>query len=215
VVAGGSAGPPPPSGSGPATTIAKPKLKASYVGSKLVGSVALSGTSPIKTTLSVSLRKRGAKKAAKTASFAAKGGKWSYSLKLPTGLTPGTYDVTVSGKGVTSSKTSFSLKAPATGLVARSYATGPRKGPAVTSIGSTSELWAHFSFGTLPKKGKTITTQWILPNGRKLGANTRPRTTLVEAQVKDLSGKPLPKGPWRCVIRAGGTVVATLSVRLK
>ena len=65
------------------------------------------------------------------------------------------------------------------------------------------------------KKGQTITTQWILPNGSKLAANTRPRTTLVEAQVKDLSGKALPTGRWRCVISAGGVVVATLSVRLK
>jgi hypothetical protein len=214
VVAAGSVGPPPP-GPGPSTTIAKPKLRASFVGSKLVGSVALSGTSPIKTTLSVSLRRHGAKKAAKTSSFAAQGGTWSYLLKLPSGLTPGAYDVTVSGKGVTSSIASFSIKAPATGLVARSFATGPRKGPAVTSLGRTSELWAYFTFGTLPKRGKTITTQWILPNGSKLGANTRPRASLVEAQVKDLSGNPLPKGRWRCVIRAGGTVVATLSVRLK
>jgi hypothetical protein len=36
----------------------------------------------------------------------------------------------------------------------------------------------------------------------------------VEAQVKDLSGKPLPIGRWRCVIRAGGTIVTTLNVRL-
>ena len=53
-----------------------------------------------------------------------------------------------------------------------------------------------------------------LPNGSKLKANTRPRTSLVEAQVKDLSGKALPTGRWRCVIRAGGVVVATLNVRL-
>jgi hypothetical protein len=207
------AGPPPPTV--PATTIAAPKLKATYKASRLVGTIALSGTSPIKTTLTIAIRKRGAKKNSSSSSFAAKAGKWTRTLKLPTGLTPGKYDVTVSGKGVTSSQTSFAIAAPKSGIVKRSYATGPKHGPATTTLSHTSELWAHFMFGTLPKKGQTITTQWILPNGTKLAANTRPRTSLVEAQVKDLSGKTLPTGRWRCVIRAGGSVVATLNVRLK
>ncbi len=115
---------------------------------------------------------------------------------------------------MTSSSTSFSIAAPVAGIVSRAYASGPRRGPAVTRLSHSSELWAHFSFGTLPKKRQTITTQWILPSGSKLAANTRPRTTLVEAQVKDLSGKPLPAGRWRCVIRAGTAVVATLTVRI-
>jgi PKD repeat protein len=207
------AGPPPPTV--PATTIAAPKLKATYKASRLVGTIVLSGTSPINTTLTIAIRKRGAKKNSLSSSFAAKAGKWTRTLKLPTGLTPGKYDVTVSGKGVTSSRTSFALAAPKSGIVKRSYATGPKHGPATTTLSHTSELWAHFTFGTLPKKGQTITTQWVLPNGTKLAANTRPRTSLVEAQVKDLSGKALPIGRWRCVIRAGGSVVATLNVRLK
>jgi hypothetical protein len=53
----------------------------------------------------------------------------------------------------------------------------------------------------------------VFPNGSKLGANTRARATLVEAPVQDLSGKPLPTGRC-CVVRAGGTIVATLSVQL-
>ena len=69
------------------------------------------------------------------------------------------------------------------------------KGPAVTSIGRTSELWAHFTFGTLPKKGKTITTQWILPNGSKLGANTRPRTSPRRGAGQGPEGQPAPRRP--------------------
>ena len=195
--------------------MAKPKVKASYVASHLVGSVSLTGTSPIATKLTIALRKHGAKKAATTSTFAVKAGKWSHSLKLPSGLAPGKYDVTVSGTGVASSQTSFSIAAPKSGIVKRSYATGPRHGPAATTLTGTNELWAHFTFGTLPAKKQKITTQWTLPNGSKLGANTRPRTSLVEAQVKDLSGKALPTGRWRCVIKVGGVVVATLSVRLK
>jgi hypothetical protein len=208
-------GPAGPGGSTPQTTIAKPKLKAAYVASKLVGTVALSGTSAAATTLQLQLRRSGAKKVAVTLHLAVKkAGKWSKTVTLPKTLAPGKYGVAVTGKGVGASSSSFTIAAPKSGIVSRVYASGPRRGPAVTKIAGTSELWAHFHFATLPKTGQAITTQWTLPNGTKLAANTRPRTSLVEAQVKDLKGRPLPKGLWRCVIRAGGTVVATLSVRL-
>jgi hypothetical protein len=174
----------------------------------------LRGTSPINTSLTIAIRKHGAKTNASSSTFAAKAGPWTRTLKLPAGLTPGKYDVTISGKGVASSQTSFTIAAPKSGIVKRGYASGPKHGPATTTLGHTSELWAHFTFGTLPKKKQTITTQWTLPNGSKLKANTRPRASLVEAQVKDLSGKALPTGRWRCVIRAGGVVVATLNIRL-
>jgi PKD domain len=209
------AGPPPPGTPGtPTTSVTKPKLKASYIASKLVGTVTVSGTSGVKTTLTIAVRKRGSKKTSASSKLAVKAGPWSKSIKLPSGLAPGTYDVIVSGSGVKGSQTSFTLAAPAVGIVTRSYASGPRRGPAATRLGRTSELWAHFSFGTLPKKGQRITTQWILPSGSKLGSNTRPRTRVVEAQVKDLRGNALPTGRWRCVIRVAGTVVATLNVRL-
>ena len=136
------------------------------------------------------VRKHGGKKTAFKSTFKAKSGKWTRTLKLPASLAPGRYDVTVTGNGVRSSQTSFTLAAPRSGIVRRAYATGPRRGPAATTLGSTSELWAHFMFGTLPARSQKITTQWTLPNGRKLGANARPRTSLVEAQVKDLSGSP-------------------------
>ena len=204
--------PPPPT---PPTSVAKPKLKAAWKASHLVGTLTLSGTTGATTTLTIAVRKHGGKKTAFKSTFKAKSGKWTRTLKLPATLAPGRYDVTVSGNAVKSSQTSFTLAAPKSGIVARAYATGPRRGPAATTLGSTSELWAHFVFGTLPKKGQTITTQWTLPGGKKLGANTRPRISLVEAQVKDLSGKSLPTGVWHCVIRAGGTIVATLNVRLK
>ena len=207
--------PPPPPGSGAPTTIASAKLKATWKASHLVGSVSVSGTVGANTTLTLSIRRHGGKKTVAKSTFKAKAGKWTHSVTLPPSLAPGLYDVFVTGNGVKTSQRSFTIAAPKTGIVKRNYATGPRRGPEATTLSGTSELWAHFIFGTLPKKGQTITTQWILPNGSKLAANTRPRTTLVEAQVKDLSGKPLPTGRWRCVISAGGVVVATLSVRLK
>jgi PKD repeat protein len=207
--------PPPPPGSGAPTTIAAAKLKATWTASHLVGSVSVSGTVAANATLTLSIRRHGGKKTVAKSTFKAKAGKWTHSVTLPRSLAPGLYDVFVTGTGVLTSQRSFTIAAPKTGIVKRTYATGPRRGPEATTLSGTSELWAHFIFGTLPKKGQTITTQWILPNGSKLAANTRPRTTLIEAQVKDLSGKALPTGRWRCVVSAGGVVVATLSVRLK
>ena len=198
----------------PATTVAKPKVTATWRSNKLVGSITVTGTVGLSTTLKATIKRRGSTKTSVSALFAAKSGAWSHTLKLPSGLAPGTYDVSVTGNGVLSATTTFTLPAPASGIVTRSYATGPPRGPAVTKLGKTSQLWAHFLFGTLPKKGQKITTQWILPSGRKLSPNTRPRTTLVEAQVKDLSGHDLPTGRWRCIIRVGGKVLVTLNVRL-
>jgi hypothetical protein len=213
IVVSSPPGPPPPTQQ--TVTIVKPKVKAAWQASKLVGTVAVAGTVGANATLTASLRRHGAKKAAASTSFKVKAGKWSHTLKLPPSLAPGKYDVTVSGSGLKSAVTSFTLAAPRYGIVKRGYASGPQRGPAVTTLSTTSELWAHFTFGTLPTKRQTITTQWILPSGQKLAANTRPRTPLVEAQVKDLTGKALPTGRWHCVIRAGGVVVATVTVRLR
>jgi hypothetical protein len=205
--------PPPPL---PTTTVAKPKLKLTWKSGKLSNSsVTLTGTVGAPASLTITVSARGSRKTVVKSTFAASSGAWSRTIKLPATLSPGKYDVSVTGPVVQSSATSFTVPAPASGIVKRSYATGPRRGPAVTTISHTSELWAHFQFSFLPKKGQKITTQWVLPGGKKLAANTRPRTSLVEAQVKDLSGKTLPTGRWRCVIKVGKTVLATLNVRLK
>lgn len=200
-------------GGGSAISIATPSVKATYVSGKLVGSVGLSGTSATAAKLSIAISKQGAKKAVATTTLTIKAGTWSKTIKLPATLQPGRYMVTASGKGVSSTSVSFAIPVPKTGITNRVYASGAQHGPAVTKIASTSQLWAHFHFSSLPKKGLAITTQWTLPSGTKLAANTRPRTNLVEAQVKDLKGGSLVKGTWRCVLRVGGTVVATVTVK--
>lgn len=200
----------------PGTTVTPPKSKIRWKSGKLSNSsLTVNGTVAAPASLTISVKLRSGGKVAVKSSFAAKAGAWSRIIKLPASLMPGVYDVTVTGPVVQPSATSFTLAAPASGIVKRTYASGPRRGPAVTALNHTSELWAHFSFAFLPKKRQKITTQWILPGGKKLAANTRPRTSLVEAQVKDLSGKSLPRGRWRCVIKVGKTVLATLNVRLK
>jgi hypothetical protein len=149
------------------------------------------------------------------ASFTTPAGAWSKAIKLPATLLPGSYVVHVTGPVVLASTASFTIAPPASGIVSRSYASATHGGPAAASVGSTTQVWGHFRFAVIARKGQKITTQWILPGGKKLGAVTRPRSKLVEAQVKDLSGKKLPKGRWRCILRVGKTVLATLNVRLK
>ena len=203
------AGPPTPT-----TSVAKPALKIAWKSSRLVGTITLHGAVGARTKLTIAVRRHGAKKNALTSSATTPAGTWKRTLKLPSTLLPGHYDVLVSGAGVLPSQTSFTIAAPASGIVSRHYASGPRHGPAATRLSSTNDLWAHYTFGTLPKKHQKITTQWTLPSGSKLKANVRPRTTLVEAEVKQLSGKPLPTGTWHCVLRVGTVVVATVTVRL-
>jgi hypothetical protein len=204
--------PPPPL---PATTVAAPKPSYSWKGGKLKGSVTISGTVGGAASLTVTIKARVGGKMVAKATLSASAGAWSQAFTLPPTLLPGIYDVDVSGAAVQPSSTSFSLTAPVTGIVSRSFASATHGGPAAASVGATTQLWAHFRFAVLAKKGQKITTQWILPSGTKLGAVTRPRGSLVEAQVKDLRGKTLPKGRWRCVLRVGKTVLATLNVRLK
>jgi PKD repeat protein len=218
IVIADGAGPrqqPGPLPKAPGTSVAKPKVTASYKGRKLTGSVELTGTSPLKTTLTITIRKRSAQTDATSIDLAAQAGAWTTTIKLPSNLSPGIYNVFVSGRAIANASTSFTIDAPRWGYLKRAYATGPKRGPAATRLVQTSELWAHFKFANLPKKGQRITTKWTLPNGKKLAANTRPRKSLVEAQVKGLSGKNLPVGRWRCVLRVGGIVVGTLTVRLK
>ena len=200
----------------PATTVTTPKMKITWKSGKLSSStLTLTGTvgAPAKLTLSVNLHSTG--KGVLRSTFDATAGAWTRTLKLPASFAPGTYDVMVAGPVVRQSQTSFTLAPPVSGIVKRSYATAQRRGPTAVSLSNARELWAHFSFSALPKRGQKITTKWILPNGKRLAANLRPRSGLVEAQVKDLSGKALPTGRWRCVITVGKTVLATLNVRLR
>ena len=194
--------------------IDEPSITSSYVDGKLVGSIGLGGTSAVATTLTIAIKKQGATRPVVTSKLTIKAGKWSKTITLPASLKPGSYTVTASGKGVSTTSAAFKIPVPKTGVTNHVYASGTQHGPAVLKIASTKELWAHFHFGAVPKKGLAITTQWTLPNGSRLAANTRPRSSLVEAQVKDLQGHLLPRGKWRCVLRVGGKVIATATVSL-
>jgi len=199
----------------PASSLAKPRLRAAYVASRLIGTLSLNGRTAAPSTLSIAIRRVGAKQAASTVRLSVrKAGPWSKTIRLPTGLTPGSYRVSVSGTGVTGSSASFTLAAPASGIARSVYASAARHGRVATTLRRAHVVWAHFRFGTLPKKGRRITSQWIRSNGSKLAPVSRARAGLVEAQLRDPDGGRLPTGRWRCVLRVGGSIVATLGVRV-
>ncbi len=201
----------------PKTTVAKPKVKASYVASHLVGSVTLTGPSRDRDQAHDLAAQARRQEDLGDEHVRRKGRQVvAHSLKLPGGLLPGEVrrDGVRHRRHERRRRRSRSRPRSRASSSAR-YATGPRRGPAATTLTGTNELWAHFALLRCRRRARRSRPSGSLPNGSKLGANTRPRTSLVEAQVKDLSGKALPTGRWRCVITVGKVVVATLNVRLK
>jgi hypothetical protein len=196
------------------TSIAAPAVHALWRNGQLDGSLAIKGTASGAANLTIRVFHHGAKKVLEKASFAVHAGRWSRTLALPSRLLPGRFDVKLTGTGpqagVASSATTFTLAIPSTGIVTQSLASQRRNGPAATTFDATSELWARFRFGILPRAGAHITTQWTGPGGQVLAPRIRPRITIVEAELAELSGKSLPSGIWRCVLRVGGVQVAVL-----
>jgi hypothetical protein len=78
-----------------------------------------------------------------------------------------------------------------------------REGPA--ALGAL-----HFAIP--PQQGRLLTAQWLTPSGRPAAPPVgKPRASTVVSFVK---GSRLQPGLWRCVLRAGGRVVARASLRL-
>ncbi len=106
------------------------------------------------------------------------------------------------------------LDPPASGVARRAYATARSSGSAATTIRSASrQAYAHFDLQTQPRRGARLSVSWYWPNGTLLGAvvkNNNPRIVSVLG-----STVPLPPGAWRAVLRAGSTIVSTLSVRVR
>lgn len=148
-------------------------------------------------------------------------GDFSRAIPLRAGLLPGRHTVRVHEidpspgiAALTAATREAVLPAPAQGVVARAAisTTGPH-GPAVVKHPGTAKLYARFSFAARPAKGRAIVTQWF-HNGVAVSRSriTRPFSPRVDALIRS-SGR-LPRGRWRCVISAGGAVLAATSVRI-
>ena len=89
----------------------------------------------------------------------------------------------------------------------------PAAGPPVTVLpGKAEQLWAYFHFAIPPRPGRLLTAQWLTPGGSPAAPPVgKPRALTVVSFIKSPG---LQRGVWRCVLRAGGRVVARASVRL-
>jgi Tol biopolymer transport system component len=145
---------------------------------------------------------------ARSASFqlSLQDGAFAKALKLPPHLLPGRYlvrlaalsgDVTLAG-----AERTVQIVAPPEGVVAHAYISAePRR------------LQARFEFAAQPRVGPIAVT-WYKPDGGAAAAPlTKPRRPVVSTFVRAAHGK-LQSGTWRCVLRAGGVVVARAAVRV-
>ena len=135
---------------------------------------------------------------------------------LPTLLAPrGRYAVdlrsTVSGTPLPSARRFVTLPAPREGVVRRAWASALRStSPLLNLPGTPRQLWAHFEFLTPPHE-RPITTTWYR-GARVVAVVARPFTPVIHTFVR--SDRPLQTGRWRAVLKAGGTVVAEVRVRV-
>jgi hypothetical protein len=77
----------------------------------------------------------------------------------------------------------------------------------------TTGVLAHFVFAALPRPGAAVTTTWLI-NGKPVGRPAKkPRARVVRTLIVVPGGR-LPNGRYRCVLRAGGKIVAEANARI-
>jgi Tol biopolymer transport system component len=176
------------------------------------GSLVVKGTAPGPAKLQLALR-RGSRIFLSTA-LTLSTGAFQRTFKLPRNLLPATYVLDVGTAGspteLASQHLPVGLKAPAEGVVSRTWASTAILGPPLTHLPPrTSLTFVHFRFATLPKPGRAIVVSWQGP--AKARPRRKPRGDLVVAWIGTMNGPPLPGGRWQAVLSAGGTVVKRLS----
>lgn len=102
----------------------------------------------------------------------------------------------------------LTVQPPPEGYVDHAYASRSRSGPPVRRVpASTKQVWVRFEFlpYSLPLSGSRLSVTWQLPRGRQIaGPVLRTRSFAVKSFLR--STRPLVKGSWHVVLRAGGVV---------
>jgi hypothetical protein len=222
----GSAGPGPATsrGSGTAAAWGSPTLlvrslsmRASWRESALDGVLVVRGEGRKSGVLRARLVPRGAgpRRHVSVVVIPFRRGKFERSVALPKTLRPGRYLFEPASAPFTVEVSSGNVVVaqPPEGIVDSAYVAATSGGPPATILaGTADQLWAYFHFAIPPRSGQLLTAQWLTPGGRPAGPPVgKPRALRVVSFIKS-SG--LERGLWRCVLRAGGRVVARASVRL-
>jgi hypothetical protein len=165
--------------------------------------------------LAVSIRAQGGQVVAGVHATLAPG-KQVLKLALPTNVRPGPYTIRISG---TASAVAFAplaqvvtLHPPATGVVESAFISAtPHGGHALSIKGRVRDLYASFTLAAPPRHGVTLTMLWLPPHGRPVAVK-RAVTRVVTSHLG--SGHALPRGIWRCVLRAGSTPIAIVTTTI-
>jgi hypothetical protein len=174
----------------------------------------VSGRSDRAATLDLVLERAGRTVARRRLTVAA--GPFSLPVRAPRGLLPGVHRLRIRDVGgiLPERVITLRIKAPPEGVVDSAFASGIANGPPAAVLGPRPRIFANFHFAAVPARGRRITTRWYRGPAAIDDPVVRPRAAGVAAYLQVRRGD-LPRGRYRCVLRAGGTVVAVASVRIR
>jgi hypothetical protein len=160
-------------------------------------------------------------------------GAFEHAVKVPRDTRPGRYTVEVraenqswtyeppvggclraggTGVGFECYSRPLTLPLPAEGYVDSAYASQSPAGRPVQHVPARNkQVWVRFEFwpGALPRTESELSVTWRLPSGRQIaGPIRRPRSFAVTSYFR--STRPLAKGSWLVILRAGSTAVKRL-----
>lgn len=188
------------------------------------GKLDLHGTIGKPSKVSIELHRSGGTKSLLKEDLSLPAGKFSVSLKIEPGLLgdglpllPGGFVVTLGGKSgtfvVPTQTKTLLLSAPPQGVVVRAFASASQTGQPSASIRSSGhQAFVHFMFQTQPSARTPLSVAWYAPGGKLAGVVKESNQPDIVSWVKAHSA--LPKGTWRVDLRAGSTVVKSVSVQV-
>jgi hypothetical protein len=198
-----------------------PTFEASWKESRLLGGLAIRGTTPVAGGLTIQIRPKGGK-LFRSRVYPVAPGHFTRVVHLQPNVQPGSYQVwaalvltgaTATGQKSLARSWFVRLQPPAQGYVDHAWISGLQHGPASLEFPSGARsLFAAFHFSFLPKAGAPITTTWYPPSGGPTASVAKPRASFVQGYV--VNSTPLAAGRWRCVLRVGGVLVSETSVRV-
>ena len=208
---------PPPPPPGPRILVSSAKVSAKWAQSRVRGAVRITGS--LERAAKIEIALLSSTRVVRSRVVTLPKGAFSIKLVLSGKLAPGPVKLRLREVGgapavaaLAGDERSVTIPAPPEGVVSEAIVSATSAGPAALTLRNKSKLFARFRFVALPRKGK-LTTTWIAPSGQSK-TNARPRTRIVGAEVSGRNRQFLPKGVWRCVLKAGKRVIAVARVRL-
>ncbi len=204
--------PPPP----PALTVGRATVTAKWARSRVRGTLRIAGSAERGGRVEVALLRGSRVVQRRRVTLPA--GAFTRTLPLARTLTPGTLRVRltevgpVAGARLTEANARVTLPAPPEGVVAKADVSALQRGPAAKSLRRPTRVFARFAFAARPKAGRPITVAWTRDGAPAGGAAQKARTGTVVAFIGSPGG--LPRGLYRCTLRAGRTIVAVATVRI-